>query len=95
MKLGTEFNERFGSYAPNPVKILLSIYTSSKLDRPNFEISHLCHTKLCIQTTHVSYEPKSINEKRKLCEKHEKCSKDHIDEETGKKYPDCLHFLNK
>ena len=94
MKLGVEFNERFGSSPINPVKILLSIYFSVKLDTPNYEISHLCHTKLCIQTEHISYEPKWINARRKKCHENKICSKDHFDEESNKKFPDCVHFLN-
>ena len=94
MKLGAEFNDRFGSTPQNPGKILYSIYNNIKLDIPNFEISHLCHTKLCINTKHLNYEPKSINSRRNICFDQKKCKKNHIDEITGLKFPDCIHFLN-
>ena len=94
MKLGAEFDSRFGKRPQSPVRILYSIYNNLTLNFPNFEMSHLCHTPLCIQTTHVSYEPQSINSRRNICRDNRKCSRDHVDDDCGITFPDCLHFYN-
>lgn len=30
-------------------------------------VSHLCHTKLCLNVSHLSYETKTVNNSRKRC----------------------------
>ena len=40
----------------------------------NFHISHLCHNKLCINIEHLSYEPVTVNNSRKVCLTNGQCS---------------------
>lgn len=35
--------------------------------QPSFHVSHLCHNKLCFAKNHLSYEPGSVNNARKVC----------------------------
>jgi predicted RecB family nuclease len=37
------------------------------------EVSHRCHTKTCINTDHLSFEPKRVNMARKLCKANGEC----------------------
>lgn len=39
-----------------------------------FHVSHLCHTKLCLKFEHLSYEPKYINDSRKICKNNGECT---------------------
>lgn len=41
---------------------------------PTFHVSHLCHTKLCINFKHLSYESKAVNESRNICKKNGECT---------------------
>ena len=33
----------------------------------NFDISHLCHRSLCIEASHLSAEPRQVNNSRRSC----------------------------
>lgn len=35
--------------------------------RRRWDISHLCHVSLCLESSHLSAEPRSINNSRKYC----------------------------
>lgn len=37
-------------------------------------VSHVCHTKLCFQMSHLSLESSSINNRRKVCVNNGECS---------------------
>lgn len=46
-------------------------------------VSHLCHTKRCVELSHLSYEPQAVNNNRKSCKLDNECSGHHG-------YPRCL-----
>ena len=33
----------------------------------SFHVSHRCHNKLCVKTSHLSLEPQRVNNSRRLC----------------------------
>lgn len=50
------------------------------LDHPNislnsasYDVSHLCHNRLCVNVQHLSYEPHSINNNRLVCKNDGEC----------------------
>lgn len=55
--------------------------------KDKFEASHLCHHELCMNLEHISYEPKSVNLKRKKCKNKSKC-----DGHTP--FPACMFKIN-
>lgn len=40
---------------------------------PYYHVSHLCHNKLCLKFTHLSYEPALINNSRNSCKNDGEC----------------------
>ena len=40
----------------------------------NGEVSHLCHNSLCVQESHLVFEPKTVNNNRQRCVKQGKCT---------------------
>ena len=50
---------------------------------PRMHVSHLCHNKLCIKMSHLSYETQNINNKRDNCVRTGICS-------GHRGYPDCI-----
>ena len=42
-----------------------------------FDVSHLCHNKLCVEPSHLTYEPHSQNQERIHCFHQKICSKGH------------------
>ena len=50
------------------------------------EVSHLCHTRLCVNPDHLSLEPRCINQEREHCRNQGVCAGQH----DG--HPDCLVF---
>ena len=49
----------------------------------SMHVSHLCHKKLCVKQSHLSYEPQAVNNNRKSCVLNDECSGHHG-------YPRCL-----
>lgn len=54
------------------------------LPRPPMEMSHLCHTRLCMLPDHLVVEPKAINLERRHCVNQGICMKSH------EGYPHCI-----
>ena len=48
-----------------------------------FHVSHLCHHPLCVDFTHLSYEPGAVNLQRRTCKQLGQC-KEH------RPYPPCI-----
>ena len=48
------------------------------------DVSHICHTSLCIDPSHLSVESRSINNCRRTCRSNGDC------QGHGLQYPDCL-----
>ena len=42
-----------------------------------YDVSHRCHNKLCINLSHLSLEPRAINNNRNICKNEKKCTQDH------------------
>ncbi len=66
-------------------QVVLACSTGTVLDRPFFEVSHLCHNKLCVEVTHLTYEPKVVNVQRRNC-----VAEGHCFGHQGQDSPDCL-----
>lgn len=49
------------------------------------ECSHLCHNFFCIRVDHIHFEPHSINNSRKRCNKQKQCL-------GHEGYPNCISF---
>lgn len=58
-------------------------YNSLVTWNPHWQVSHLCHNKLCISTAHLNLEPAQVNICRRICQRHGQCIH-HI------RQPDCL-----
>ena len=56
---------------------------AGKTEIDQHEMSHLCHTKKCIKLSHLSNEPKHVNQQRNTCN-HEKVCFGHGD------LPECI-----
>ena len=41
--------------------------------QPDYETSHLCHNKLCVNIDHLSLEPHSVNTQRRACVTNGRC----------------------
>jgi hypothetical protein len=54
-------------------QIVFSLNSGMPLNMPNYEVSHLCHQKLCVSFEHLSYEPKFVNVKRNACFTKQEC----------------------
>ena len=52
-----------------------------------FNISHLCHNRMCVNPVHLSHEPSILNQKRKHCKTAGKCEGHMYD---GIKYDNCI-----
>ena len=89
MKLGRAFYDRFSTQPYNPGHLLYSIQNMKILDVNGYEMSHICHNKLCIKPEHFSYEPRAINKARDVCHSSNICTS-HRTYESGITYPDCL-----
>ena len=65
---------------------LIMYNLNRKCDLPpqTWEMSHLCHTRLCVLPDHLILEPKAINQERRHCVQQQLCTKSH----NG--YPDCF-----
>ena len=75
LKLHPPLAERFNIFsAKNPGHILYIFENNIILNRFNYEMSHLCHIKTCINPNHLSYEPKWMNSVRRNCAKTRNCS---------------------
>ena len=66
-RLGKKFDPRFGPGPYNPGHIMFSLSHNCVLNRVDFEMSHLCHNKKCVEVRHFNYEPKWVNLQRKIC----------------------------
>lgn len=53
------------------------------LDLGDLSVSHLCHRCLCVNPVHLTLEPTSVNNKRKVCQRLGHCTH-HLDR------PDCI-----
>lgn len=62
-----------GSYKTASVHRLQYFLQAGHGLSPEFHVSHLCHTKLCINVNHLSYEPKTTNIKRDECKLNGEC----------------------
>ena len=58
--------------------------TNYGMNDVSFDISHLCHNSLCVEVAHLSREPRSINNHRKICKEEGRCYGGHGD------YPSCI-----
>ena len=68
-------------------RMLYALQRNSILDKPHFDVSHLCHSKLCVEVEHLVYEPSVVNAQRRSCKTFAKCC-------GHSPYPDCmLHSL--
>jgi len=47
------------------------------LNQPGYDVSHRCHTRLCIRVEHLSYEPKLVNAQRNDCRFQNHCQGHH------------------
>lgn len=56
----------------------------TKLTPPEYHVSHLCHTKDCVNFSHLTLEPQHVNNARQNCLSEKRCNKTHSP------YPDCL-----
>lgn len=54
-----------------------------KLTPSDFHVSHLCHTKNCVNISHLSFEPSYINNSRQHCFSEKKCT-------SHGNYKDCI-----
>lgn len=68
-------------------RIIYSLELKKDLNQPNFQISHLCHQKLCLDITHLNYEAAAVNMQRQNCRSNGVCL-GHEEE------PDCLVIDN-
>ena len=59
-------------------------YGPNGVNYDNFDISHLCHNSLCVEASHLSREPRSVNNHRKTCKEEGRCYGGHGD------YPACI-----
>jgi hypothetical protein len=87
MKLGKIFHNRFGGNPVNPAHIYFCITNNAILNKQGFEISHLCHEKKCINSTHLTYEPQYINAAREICKRDNYC---HSHRDQVQVYVQCL-----
>lgn len=55
-----------------------------KLTPSDYHVSHLCHTKNCLNVTHLSFEPPHVNNSRQNCNGENRCTQKHAP------YADCL-----
>lgn len=55
-----------------------------KLHPSDYHVSHLCHTRDCVNISHLVFEPQHINNARQHCYSEKICTKSHSP------YPDCL-----
>ena len=54
------------------------------LSPSDFHVSHLCHTKNCINISHLNFEPAAVNNSRQNCNSQKRCLQNHSP------HPDCL-----
>jgi hypothetical protein len=59
--------------------------------RPTRQISHLCHTKLCVNISHLSHESRDINMDRNRCAFRGSCSRAHKD--VYGTYANCILWI--
>jgi hypothetical protein len=55
-----------------------------QLNAKNYHVSHLCHTKSCVNISHLSLEPPHVNNSRQNCLSQQRCLKNHMP------FPDCI-----
>lgn len=55
----------------------------TKLSPSHFHVSHLCHSKKCVNIKHLSFEPPHINNARQNCYSEKRCT-------SHDQYQDCL-----
>ena len=48
-------------------RMLYASQRNSILDKPHFDVSHLCHSKLCVEVEHLVYEPSVVNAQKRSC----------------------------
>lgn len=53
--------------------------------------SHLCHNKLCVNTSHITVESQALNNNRQTCTINRKCT-GHVDPTDGHNLPQCIIF---
>ena len=75
MRLGREVGSLLKSKLFHPCHIIYSIYQGQILNAPGYEMSHLRHNKKCINISHVTYEPCTVNQQRKSCNDPAMCHK--------------------
>lgn len=93
MKLGKTFSNRFVAKPFSPVHIAYSMEFNVVLNKPNYEISHLCHNKKCINVYHVNYETNAINASRQACCREQKCYSHYTLNGSEKNYlPACMFW---
>ena len=49
-----------------------------QLNPKNYHVSHLCHTKSCVNISHLSLEPPHVNNSRQNCLSQPRCLKNHM-----------------
>ncbi|MES9880371.1 MAG: hypothetical protein ABW185_05755 [Sedimenticola sp.] len=50
------------------------LHNPNKILSKHMHVSHVCHNKLCILVSHLSYEPQRINNNRQICKSDECCT---------------------
>ena len=65
---------------------LSKILNKACVDIGTGDASHLCHNSLCVNSSHINIEPRTINNQRKICVSINKCI-GHTDN------PECLLHL--
>jgi len=56
------------------------------IDLP-LDISHVCHSRLCINADHLSHEPHDVNMDREGCQRLGRCTGHKLD---GKQFAPCI-----
>lgn len=49
------------------------IHDNFNLMDHKLNVSHVCHNELCVRKDHLSLEPQSINNRRKICKNNAEC----------------------
>ena len=55
-----------------------------QLNPKNYHVSHLCHTKSCVNISHLSLELPHVNNSKQNCLSQPRCLKNHMP------FPDCI-----
>ena len=63
-------------------RMLYALQRNAVLDKPP-NVSHSCHSKLCVEVEHLVYEPSVVNAQRRSCVTFARCC-------GHSPYPDCM-----